>query len=99
MTYGYPKYRKVVELPQIKKGKEGYAHMIHGMARTDGFLHVAVLQWRIRGATAHHLQVFANAGRDNAKEFQEGFRGYLMCAGYRATIKYRVQRGSPDGSM
>ena len=32
MNYGCPKCRKEAELPQIQKGKDGHAHMIHGMA-------------------------------------------------------------------
>lgn len=32
VNYGCPNCRKTAELPQIKKGKEGHAHMIHGMA-------------------------------------------------------------------
>lgn len=32
VNYGCPKCRKEAALPQIKKGKDGRAHMIHGMA-------------------------------------------------------------------
>ena len=32
VNYGCPECRKETELPQIKKGKDGHAHMIHGMA-------------------------------------------------------------------
>lgn len=32
VNYGCPDCRKKAELPQIKKGKDGQAHMVHGMA-------------------------------------------------------------------
>ncbi|WP_320971903.1 IS66 family transposase, partial [Enterocloster bolteae] len=35
VNYGCPKCRKEAVLPQIKKGKGGRAHRIHGMASTS----------------------------------------------------------------
>ena len=165
MNYGCPKCRKEAELPQIKKGKDGHAHRIHGMASTSAVawimyqkyfngmpLYRQEQDWKQCGADISRttfanwlianaqdffrlmyaylrkkllarsfamadetpVQVLNEPGRraqttsymwlfrsgedreppiiiyrysptragDNAKEFLEGFLGYLMCDGY-----------------
>lgn len=165
VNHGCPKCRKEAELPQIQKGKDGHAHMIHGMAsaatvawimyqkyfngmplyrqeqdwkqcganisRTTfanwmianaqdffrpmyEYLHKKLLARSFAMADETPVQVLNEPGRraqtnsymwlfrsgedgeppiiiykysptragDNAKEFLEGFLGYLMCDGY-----------------
>lgn len=89
VNYGCPKCRKESELPQIKKGKDGHAHMIHGMASAatvawimyqkyfNGMpLYRQEQDWKQCGADISRT-TFANWRIANAQDFFRPMYAYL----------------------